>query len=702
MDDLGIASGRYLARHNYDGRYTDKSTAVILWGARVDVLQTSSPLDLNEEELGDLVRVSLTTGDLDGDGYRELIATGQPLSDLAYFLMEGNYTTPSRQAGNTTRTITTYIYDQQQGLLINYSGAHKPLDGQYVTNQNGDTAWQSANGFDDHYYSMPVMRTNAAVLRLTGHSYPYLHLDSCLYEFTEGQATLKMALDDEKYDGEKTMELIYSDLSAVSFPKTWCAVSGIESPEMSYYAEHGAVSGDINGEGTDLLAASFYSHSSYGVSTAAAYHRSALSTLGAAEDGRLRHTYFTYHTSFAFHNEQKKRVGCAVAVMLDTDMDTTLIEYTGRHYLTYTDPKVLAVIAAAPYFGDVDEVTGYDYAWQNTTSYSTMCGEGHGEHTAVDLEAGAWFEATVGMAGDQAKFSTAALFTLEWIDATSTTTEYTLSFETSQDEDAVAFFSIPIENYVYNIHTPDGQGGYSVTEEIIIRQFTPCYQVLNLAYYESIRGNYSTLPAVAGEAITSTPGDPASYPASASGYDVIAQWNNNPAGVSFGNGAITQEITITKEDTYEFNLGAALDFTAGGGSGFQSDILQAKGELMGGIQFSMNPSGGWTEINLEGTTFTGTVTNIPLEFQDYGYYYSWKLFAYNHTFTDGKGNTNSVPVVSYIVGDVSEPPALPEDFQQDFDRSTTDKNVLTWTYDFPFDKFRIYGRRLSGDRGDPL
>ena len=65
---------------------------------------------------------------------------------------------------------------------------------------------------------------------------------------------------------------------------------------------------------------------------------------------------------------------------------------------------------------------------------------------------------------------------------------------------------------------------------------------------------------------------------------------------------------------------------------------------------------------------------MPLEFQDYGYYYSWKLFAYNYVFDNGA----SIPVVSYLVNDVSAPPELPEDFQQDFDRTTSEDNVLTW------------------------
>ena len=72
------------------------------------------------------------------------------------------------------------------------------------------------------------------------------------------------------------------------------------------------------------------------------------------------------------------------------DRDTTLLEYTGRHWLTYQDPEILAVVAAAPYFEDVDIICDYDYAWQNTTSWSKTEGGGEGKTVQVDLEAGAY------------------------------------------------------------------------------------------------------------------------------------------------------------------------------------------------------------------------------------------------------------------------------------------------------------------------
>ncbi len=692
VDDLGISSGRFSpGDSNGTTQQTNKSSAIILWGDRTDMLQSSTQLNLAEDTLGEQVRVSLTTGDLDNDGYAELIATGQPLSDAEDYLFSAqNNVITNSTVGNTERTIITYTYDSALGLVINYSGVHKSIDGEYVsqsTDEEEFTAWQSGNGFDDKYFSQPLMRTNAAAFKSQGSDYTYLYLDSCLYEYTEGQMTLKMSLDDESYDGQNSLSKYWG----ASYPEN--TENGLAHEN---YVEYGAVSADINGDGFSTLASGYmFSHSSYYTSGETVYDKRAAGymTLGSNDSGVLvTGNTLTANKAISTYNETNQQyeygsdTDFVSIAMVDIDIDTVIIEYTGVHYLTYSDPKVLAILAAAPYFEDVDRVAGYDYAWQNTTSYSRINGKGNSDLVAVDLEVGGYTSVGKKFAAIGFEVETSLNYTMEWEKETTKSTEYTLTFETSQDEDAVAFFSIPTENYVYKISTPDGNGGYTETFDTITNTFTPCYQILTLEYYESIQGNYDILPQISGVAIESTPGDPSSYPTSTSGYDVIAEWNDDPAGVSFGNGAISQEITVTEEVAESYNMGAAWDFQFGLGLGTQSDFVQSEGEFMGGIQFSLNPTGGWSNINLEGTSFSGTVTNMPLEFQQYGYYYNWKLFAYNYKFSDG----TSIPVVSYVVGDVTEPPELPEDFQQDYERSTSNTNVLTWTYDNTFSSFIIH------------
>ena len=698
IDDLGLSYGR-LAPYgdSSKGIFTsvevDKSQAAILWGAKSDMLQSIYKLNLNEAELGEQTRVSLTAGDLDGDGNKELIATGQPITDVVSHFNSGT--------SNTTRSIITYLYDATLGMTINTSGLYKPVDGQFVSQEvdgNTTTGWQSGNGFDENYNSQPLMRTNAAAFKPQGHDYAYLYLDSCLYEYMQGQITLKISLDDTNYDGSQTLgedgtwgvDRIDSTVSTYEALGFWSFGLAFSDGKKNDYVEYGAIAADINGNGYDTLMTNFYRSNSK--NDGAGKHFATYATLYADNDGRLNTAHsgskstYSQNDTELYHVYSDDTLSTTALAMVDIDLDTVIIEYTGLHYLTYSDPKVLAIIAAAPYFEDVDVISDYDYAWQNTTTYSFMVGEGHADLHAVDFEGGFYISTEKEVGGGKIELETSLNATVEWEMEHTKTTEYTMTFETSQDEDSVVFFSTPTEHYVYRFKVPDGKGGYTETIDTISNTFTPAYQVLTLDYYESIQSNYTTLPSIKGEALTSTPGDPSSYPASTSGYNVIAQWNSDPAGVSFGNGAITQEVTITEEDSESINAGVTWDFQFGGGVGLQSDVLQSEVDTTGGIQWSLNPTWGTTELNLTGSSFSGTVTNMPLEFQDYGYYYNWKLFAYNYKFSDG----TSVPVVSYVVGDISQPPELPDDFQQDYDRSTSEKNVLTWTYDDTFSSFYIY------------
>ena len=678
IDDLAVASSNLRHISTVSFSYLSAASASILWGSRTDMLRSRTAIDLQESSLGKQTRVSLTMGDINLDGYNELVVTGQPIFDIT----DPDY---GATAFNTTRGVIVYMYGQD-GLTSLYSGLVKPLDGAYEVSESEDESgtttetksWVSNNGFDDVYNSMPYMRTNAAVLKLEGHEYGYLYLDSCLYEFNEGTLLLKMSLDDASYDGSNTLE------------DTWIS--------NEKYAEYGAVAADINGDGYDQLYVSFYRESSHGlcafgtndaVTEGKQNHYGGYSGLqGDGSGGLMVETTEKSEVHSYTAGNVVEQIPCYSIVPADTDLDTTLIVYTGVHNLTYSDPKVLAIIAAAPYFEDVDVISDYDYAWRNTTSFATIKGEGDSDLVSVDLKAGAYVAYSSNTLGFATETETSINFTMDWEHEVARTTEYTISYQTSQDQDSVVMYSVPMENYLYYVYTPDENGVYQGKVELISRVFQPVTQVVTLDYYESIRKDFGdAMPPIAGMAITSTPGDPGSYPSSSSGYDVINEWNSDPAGISFGNGAITQEITYTEENIESYKFGGALDFKLGAGAHVEAGMGFAKTEhnVTGGIQFSLNPSGGYATLNLEGTTVSGTVANMPLKFQDYGYYYNWKLFSYRYNVGE-----SSIPVISYIVNDVSKPPRLPMDFQQDVERTTSDKNVLTWSYDSEYSEFILH------------
>lgn len=718
VDDLGIASS-HLVRHGDYGKdmtFTcgETSSACILWGSRIRMLQERMPLDLDIKEKNDKgeetgkvysqVRTSLTVGDINADGYDELVVTGQPADDLGK---------------NTTRSVIIYAYDGTDKLASLYNGMVKPVDGEYkteeITNPDNTTTtktyWQSNNNFDEIYHSSEGMRTNAAVMRLQGFDNPYLYLDSCLYEYS-GALSLKMSLDDSKYDGTNKLGSVW--LSA------------------SDYVEFGAVAADINGKDYDQLYVSFYTESSGGkvswdvewhyvaaieswldtskptVTTDHAHH-GGISGLSGNAGGTLvvaSHTdkqEGTEKGDFSQQTEGKIELPCCyVATPVDVDRDTTIIEYTGEHYLMYSDPKVLAVLAAPPFFKDVEAVYNYDYAWQNSTAWSINTGSGSTEGGTSDISIGGFINPVEKISSIVIMQDIAIQYTRSWGESVSEAYEYSMTFQTTTDEDAVVLCSIPTEVYVYRVYTPDENGNYGEPQPLLeSRNFRAVTQVLPLDEYEAVRLNYSgdessepILPKVKGEILKSTPGVPGSYPNSSAGFEVISQFPTDsedhnfqdPAGTGFGAGVISQEITFSTETEEFVSNGFAIDYRLGGGYDGEIALGIVDGlAVTGGIAGSGGYSANTATVNMSGTTISGTIFNMPEQFRDYGYYFDWQIFSYQYT--DG---TSSFPVITYLVNNVSQPPLLPDDFQQDVERTTSDKNVLTWSYDGDYSKFIIY------------
>lgn len=701
VDDLGISYGRAIYNvfptaslgvsvnyqaFNYTGLCIESSpsSARILWGGTSGMLQTNSALDLGASKFGNLNRVSLAYGDVDADGTKDLVMAGQPVDD---------------KNANYQRAIGFYTYDEEAGLVMSTSQLIKVVDTENQTiptydsdgNPTGDTTLTtSKNGYDTKNLSAPAMRCNTAVVTPDRSSYTYIYIDSVLCKYLNSSLSIAYELDDDTScdGGSNKVTLPWAGTKDIA---SYYYSNSYNNMQSFSYCEYGAVSGDMNGSGHQILLTNYMGTSNIlntGFDPAdrsyEGYRGSFKGYSVLYKGGTLGVSSINQSTTSGFRHLMTTTPVCIS--MPDTDKDTTLIEYSGIHYLTYSDPKVLAVVAAAPYFNDVDVISDYDYAWQNTTSFSSISGSGSSALVSIDFEIGGYFEGDYTIAGAAVAIEASAGFTMEWEHSTTTSREYTLTFETSQDEDSVAFYCIPTECYVYYVSVPDGIGGYTTTSEIISNSFSPCFQILSLDYYESIQGDYDALPQISGKAITSTPGYPSTYPSSTSGYNVLMAWNQDPAGVSFGNGSITQEITVTKEVSDTFNFGANIEFKVGAGGQGWSSLVQSGAHVKAGAYFSLNPAGGFSIINLTGTSISGTVTNMPTEFKDYGYYYSWKIFSYQYTFSDG----TSVPVVSYVVGDVSEPPRLPTDFKQDYERSTKDTNCLTWTYSGSAKDFYLY------------
>ena len=387
------------------------------------------------------------------------------------------------------------------------------------------------------------------------------------------------------------------------------------------------------------------------------------------------------------HYSQTKKVNSSYALCLaNTDNDSSYMNYAGKHYYTYTDPQVLAVLASPPYFADLldrDDLSG-NYP-ESTTSYSSSTGSGGGSTGSTTISVGAYvsyeqdikiFGVTV--ASWEAEATITAGFT--WETEHTSTLEQTVTYSATSGEDKVAFYSIPMEIYEYTSYVPDGKGGYDKVITAVNIPHEASVRLLSLDDYEAIAEDYSVLPAISGSVLTHTLGDPASYPSNTtSSGPKIAEYTGDPASVGFtaagGGSTITQEIAMSEEKQNAYIGFATVDTKLGAGAG----------GVKVGVVAGFEGGGGTVKISTSGSSFSGELQDMPIEAQNYGYAMNWRIFCYQY-----KQGKVSFPVVSYAVTEVKRPAPLPTDFQQNIAETTDEAITLTWTYDKPVSGFQLY------------
>ncbi|HEY1536422.1 MAG TPA: hypothetical protein VGF76_20520, partial [Polyangiaceae bacterium] len=188
----------------------------------------------------------------------------------------------------------------------------------------------------------------------------------------------------------------------------------------------------------------------------------------------------------------------------NVDHDSATVAYQNQHEVLFSDPQVLAVLSAAPFYKGVN-------AANSQTSISFGSGVGANAQSTIGVSAGV----SIG-------YSAPSLFNLD-------TASWKLSFEASFDsitghnveldqtqtwtagnEDAVVFHVIPFDVYYYKIVSSPNPADVGNRVSINVPRSLSTYKVPVALY------NASTLngPKVGPDVITHTVGDPTSYPTS--------------------------------------------------------------------------------------------------------------------------------------------------------------------------------------------
>lgn len=689
-DDLAMTWGVY-----YSSDYKNNSKAVILYGDnKNEMLQKDKWFDLSYGN-SQIVRAAFTCGDVNGDDTDEVILGGQSEDDI-------------NNGHMYTRVINMYTYNGDLDSFLPYSSDNFSLV------QCEDEEGNLIDLGDGKYYSSPAMVANISAVRFGGKGTDYyIYLDSVLYAYGNDGLEIYDMLDDDQDGGKLSTFYNNSRLEKVTSP------TPAQREMARYYVEYGALSGDFTGDSkenlhvgqyfllqefrtswTETIWTKIYKRfwwfkvCSWWQPTAVTYTEN--NTIKADFDVYAFYANTDEKGTITGMNTKKLYDGGTKLdkyyCLVNTDKDTSFMKYTHNHYVAYTDPEVLAVIASAPYYEDVANMEGGDdHVGNSETSYSSSSGSEQSSSKSNTISAGSYFgidhdfnAPLTGIKISSFEMETEYSHGWTWETEQSSSLEQTITYGTSAGEDAVAFYSIPMEVYEYTLYVP-ADNGYEEQTMTVNIPHTAAVSVLSLGKYESIAADYPELPQISGTVLTHEIGDPSTYPSSENGYRNAVVYNGNWAAVGYGNGYIAQEIAMGTGTTKSYSQTNSFSFKIGGGIG----------SFKAGVTVGSEWGKGSATTTTEGSTFAGTIVNMPAEAEDYGYYYAWKLFTYEYS--DG---TSAFPVVNYLVTDVTAPPTVPTDFDWDIETTTDESVDLTWTYSGNASEFVIYREYdFSGSTG---
>lgn len=682
VDDLACTWGYY-----YGPQQNAGSRAVVMFGSTsAHMLQSSQEFPLTYEG-SNLVRASFAFGDMTGGG-KTLILAAQSDADL-------------KANKQNTRYVGLYAWN---GVTF------KPSVSQnfdlFSKNDKGEYIYGAMAKHNDTFRSLPLCPANTAIIsRPTagetndgGKTSDLLYFDSLVISCDENGLNIKQALDNNTsaMPGEDYVEYDASAGSVTTAVDKDNNTAGSGTlftltQTMSKDENKQSDSYNVTGKVPKYERRAYYKSWWHKLFRKKSYYNAFVGYVDATTSQTTPYTTRTPGTTrlstvnlFDGSQPVKTDVNSSYTLCLaNTDDDTSYMTYTGKHYYTYSDPQVLAVLASPPYFSDLldrDDLSG-NYA-ESSTTYSSMKGTENGTSSSSTISVGAYvsfeqefsvFGVKIGSVEAEAAFTSGFTYETEH----TSSLEQSITYETTSGEDRVAFYSIPMEIYEYTSYIPDGTGKYTEVTSTVSIPHEASIGLIDLSDYENIAEDYSVLPSISGSVLTHTIGDPSSYPTKE--YAGSKAYEGKPAKVDFtaagGGSGITQEISFSTSDSKNYTNTTSIETKAGAGAG----------GVTAGVVAGSESSAGKVSVNTAGGSFSGSLQNMPIEAKPYGYGMNWRIFCYNY-----RSGNQAFPVVTYAVTEPQAPSPLPEDFEQDVAATTDDSVTLTWTYDKIVSGFQLY------------
>lgn len=347
----------------------------------------------------------------------------------------------------------------------------------------------------------------------------------------------------------------------------------------------------------------------------------------------------------------------------------------------YTDPKVMAILEASPHFAEVNDgdignsQTGIGYSKDHSETVTASGSIG------FDIMAGFEYVAPLIETGGGVEFNTSHTFT---VGATkSTSKEITVEYSNDTNDNMVLMYATPMTYYEYQVKYPDGtKKGNSpkLTSSMTLAvPGNPSMNMVSVDTYNKAASAYEGMQQIGSNLHLGTSGQPNTYRSSLPSGSHSEQ--SGKVGHYKDSGTQLQSFTtatssgVNFEYTYEGSVqmyGVVGGFKAGGG-------------------YHWGASAGTEKVNTNTITKLGSVTGGG----DSRYNFDWSFGTWTVPF-----NGDEVPVLGYVVSNVTAPPSPAQDLS--LSEQTTNSMVLSWeSGDRPAEYYKIY-RYLEDNKEEPF